>query len=387
MPDSAKSSRRSFLSGRTAIDALGDALSGPPQPLPPPASIGVQAGSHLLSVSREAMACLFEIVLDAASYRDKTDAAVAALDLVDSLESQLTVYRETSEVADINRRAGREPVVVEEGLYQLLQRAAALSDQTQGAFDVTAGRLSKVWGFYRRQGSMPSPGDVEEALQTVGGRHLQFDDQARSVRFMQPGLELNLGAIGKGYALDRAADSLAAAGINDFLIHGGNSSVLARGNRILGFGLPILDSATDQQDQSKIQNPKSKIASGWSIALRHPLKPDVRLAEFFLRDQALGTSGSGTQFFHYQGKRYGHIIDPRSGWPAEQVLSATVIAPRAEQADALSTAFYVMGIDVALAYCEQQPDIAALLVTQAGSAGGIELHPLNLSDDRWRRLT
>src|SRR4051794_38886738 len=148
MADSTKTTRRGFLSGRSAAEALGDALAAPPQQLPPPASIGVQAGSHLLSVSREAMACLFEIVLDAASYRDKTDSAVAALDLVDSLERQLTVYREMSEVAKINRRASREPAVVEEGLYQLLKRAAALSHQTQGAFDVTAGRLSKIWGFY-----------------------------------------------------------------------------------------------------------------------------------------------------------------------------------------------------------------------------------------------
>src|SRR5947207_14803532 len=102
MPDSTKTSRRGFLSGRSAVEALGDALSGSPQPLPPPASIGVQAGSHLLSISREAMGCLFEIVLDAAMYRDATDAAVSALDLVAALEDQLTVYRETSEVAGVN---------------------------------------------------------------------------------------------------------------------------------------------------------------------------------------------------------------------------------------------------------------------------------------------
>jgi thiamine biosynthesis lipoprotein len=302
------------------------------------------------------------------------------------LEGQLTVYRETSEVAEINRRAGHEPVVVEDGLFRLLLRAAALSEETQGALDITAGRLSKVWGFFRRQGSMPSAEDIAQALSTVGSGHLQFDDAARSVRSLQPGLELNLGAIGKGYALDRAADALSAAGVRDFLIHGGNSSVLARGNRILDFGLPILDSDSDPADQSKIQNPKSKIPTGWSVALRHPLKPDVRLAEFFLSNQALGTSGSGTQFFHYQGKRYGHIIDPRTGWPAEQLLSATVIAPSAEQADALSTAFYVMGLSAAEAFCKQHPNIAGLLVTQTSAAGGIELHPLNLPDDRWQRL-
>jgi thiamine biosynthesis lipoprotein len=123
----------------------------------------------------------------------------------------------------------------------------------------------------------------------------------------------------------------------------------------------------------------------WTVALRHPLRPDVRLAEFTLDGQALGTSGSGTQFFHYQGRRYGHIIDPRSGWPADQVLSATVIAPTAEQADALSTALYVMGLEPAREFCAAHPEISALLTTQTG-AGTIDLHPLNLADDRWRRL-
>ena len=127
-------------------------------------------------------------------------------------------------------------------------------------------------------------------------------------------------------------------------------------------------------------------SAGWSVALRHPLKPDIRLAEFVLTDQALGTSGSGTQFFHHQGKRYGHILDPRTGWPADQVLSATVIAPTAEQADAISTAFYVMGVEKARVYCEQHAEIAALLVTAVSRAGGLELHPLNLPDDRWQRL-
>jgi len=341
--------------------------------------------SHLLSVSREAMACLFEIVVDAATYRDATDVAVAALDLVEQLEGQLTVYRDTSEVMLINRRAANAPVEVESGLFQLLTRAVALSEATGGAFDITAGQLSKVWGFFRRQGKMPSAIDVAQALATVGSRHLQLDAATSSVRFLQPGLELNLGAIGKGYALDRAADVLVAGGVNDFLIHGGNSSVMARGGRISDCRFQISD-LSKGAPQSEICHLKSEISPGWSVALRHPLKPDVRLAEFLLRDQALGTSGSGTQFFHYQGKRYGHIIDPRSGWPAEQVLSATVIAPTAEQADALSTAFYVLGLEGAERYCQKHPEISALLLKPSGSSGQIELFPVNLAEDRWRRL-
>src|SRR5262245_20250951 len=126
MAEPTKTTRRDFLSGKSAAEAIGDALIGSPQELSPPSSVGVQPGSQLLSVSREAMACLFEIVFDAATYRDRTDVAVAALDLVERLEAQLTVYRDTSEVAEINRRAAVEPVVVEEGLFGLLTRAIGL---------------------------------------------------------------------------------------------------------------------------------------------------------------------------------------------------------------------------------------------------------------------
>ena len=387
MAERTKTTRREFLSGKSAVEALGDAVIGPPQPLPPPKSVGVQPGSHLLSVSREAMACLFEVAFDAALYRDRTDAAVAALDLLEPLEAQLTVYRETSEVVQLNRRAAEAPVEVEAGLFALLQRAVALYEATAGAFDITAGRLSKVWGFYRRQGQMPAADEIAAALTTVRSRHLQLDAARQTVHFLQPGLELNLGAIGKGYALDRVADAIAAGGIGDFLLHGGNSSVVAWGGRNAEFRIQNAEYGKDApvSSDSEFCILNSEFPA-WTVGLRHPLKPDVRLAEFLLTNQALGTSGSGTQFFHYQGKRYGHILDPRTGWPADQVLSATVIAPTAEQADALSTALYVMGLPAAREFCERHAEIAALLTTTASQAGGIELHPLNLEADRWQRL-
>ncbi|MCI0357860.1 MAG: FAD:protein FMN transferase, partial [Planctomycetaceae bacterium] len=315
------------------------------------------------------------------------DAAITALDLVERLEAQLTVYRDTSAIVAINRRAFREPVAVEPRLFDLLARAVELSQATGGAFDITSGPLSKIWGFYRRQGSMPAAAEVAAALALVGSDKLTLNHAKRTIRFQQPGMELNLGAIGKGHALDRAAEVLTTAGIRDFCVHGGNSSVLARGFRISDFRFQISEEQSESSfSQSEIQNLKSEIDAGWSIALRHPLKPEVRLAEFRLVDQALGTSGSGTQFFHYRGKRYGHILDPRTGWPADKVLSATVIAPTAEQADALSTALYVMGLEAAREFLAARPEIAALLVTSGAKAGMTELHPINLADDAWRAL-
>lgn len=369
MPDS---SRRDFLTGKAAVHALAEVRDKLAPPLAPPPAESPR--SYLVSVSRDAMACTFEIALNAGQYPGGTDAALAALELVDRLEDQLTIYREHSEISLLNRRAAMESVVVEGGLFDLLIRAQRLCDETGGAVDVTSGPLTQVWGFYRRQGRMPSQVEIGEALSRVGSQWLELDEVSRSVRFARPGMELNLGAIGKGYALDRAAELLESQGIGDFLIHGGSSSVLARGSR---------DAASPPDPGAPSLSPS---ATGWLVALKHPLKPDQRLAEFTLVNQALGTSGSGTQFFHYQGKRYGHILDPRTGWPADKMLAVTVIAPTAALSDAISTAFYVGGIELAESYCRQHPEIAALLVTPGTRAGSLDLHPVNLAADQWRAL-
>ena len=393
-------SRREFLTGRSALRALTDAHGELAEPLPSPSGSGQ---TWLTQISREAMACEFEVLLDARKYPAGPDAAVEALDLVEALEAQLTVYRDTSEISRLNQRAYEERVEVEAGLFRLLEQAKELWTATGGAFDVTSGALSKVWGFYRRQGQMPNPSEVAQALAKVGSQHLELDSTRASIRFLVPGLEINLGAIGKGYTLDRCAELLVSHGIDDFLIHGGNSSVLARGARGQETGVRGQESGIRSQESADrvdsdvglISNLKSDASSPssqpsapspslpWSVGLRPPLRPEHRLAEFVLKNQALGTSGSGSQFFHHQGKRYGHILDPRTGWPAEQVLSATVIAPTTAEADALSTAFYVLGLAGAKAYCQQHPQISALLVTLQGA--GVELCPVNLHEESWRR--
>jgi thiamine biosynthesis lipoprotein len=175
-------------------------------------------------------------------------------------------------------------------------------------------------------------------------------------------MEINLGAIGKGFALDRCAEVLDARGVQDYLIHAGQSSILARGSRSAGKG------------------------SGWSVAVRHPLKPTVRLAELRLFDRALGTSGSGNQFFYFQGTRYGHVLDPRTGSSVEGILSATVLAPNAAQADALSTAFFVLGVDQVRQFCQNHPDISAILVCPGHRKGSLVIHVIQLKDDEWRSL-
>jgi len=326
---------------------------------PRPASLANQE-SYLVQLSRPAMACRFEITLNAGQHEDGSEAALTALDMIEELESQLTVYRDSSEVAHINHWAAETPVKVEPRLFALLRVAMLLSQATGGAFDITSGPLTKIWGFYRRNGSIPAACELQTAMQDVGSHHLAFDEAAQSIHFLRRGVELNLGAIGKGYALDRAAETMLAAGIENFLIHGGQSSVLARGARGLS------------------------ASGGWSVGIGHPLNPERRLAEVWLRDRALATSGASHQYFRHQGKRYGHILDPRTGWPAEGVLSSTVLAPTAAQADALSTAFYALGVSATQDWCREHPEVGALLIHPSGDRSSVEITVCGLTDADWR---
>jgi len=315
--------------------------------------------AYLVRIGRRAMACQFQFFLNAGQYADGCPAAMEALDLVEHLESQLTVYRPDSEVSTINRDADTNAILVEAELFDLLVRSVELWRQTEGAFDITAGPLSEVWGFARRQGRMPRQAEIVAALSRVGCHHLRLDDRDQTIQFDSQGVQLNLGAIGKGEALDRAAAVIHGAGIGDFLFHGGQSSVLARGNCAGNAG------------------------GGWTVGLIHPLHPQRRIGQIHLRDGALSTSGSGTQFFTHRGRRYGHILDPRTGQPAEGMLSCTVIAPTAAEADALSTALFVMGPDLAAAWCGKRPDLAAVLISPGPKTGTVQIDTINTCDQQW----
>jgi thiamine biosynthesis lipoprotein len=330
----------------------GPRASPPPRASSPP--LTVDRSSLAVSIRRRIMACEFEVQLAAARDDDSMEHVFAALDLAEALEAQLTVYRGDSEVVRINRCAAVEPVRVEPRLFDLLRLAEKLHAGTRGAFDITTGPLSEAWGFSRREGRIPDDESLAAARRLVGMRHVSLDDEANTIAFRRPGVTVNFNGIGKGYALDRMAELFGANGVGDYLLHGGKSSVLARGSR-------------PGQDEA-----------GWTVGLRHPLRPAERLAEFRLWDRALSTSGSGTQFFIRGGRRYGHILDPRTGRPAEGLYSATVIAPTAAEADALSTAFYVMGPESVRHYCAERPAISALLVAPADREGEVRLLEFNL---------
>jgi len=330
----------------------------PEEPTPPPA---VLPELHTLVVGREAMACQFEIVFNAGEVPDATERAVEALDLVEEIEARITVYRDSSEIARLNTSAAAGWQAVSPDVFELLTRARELFDQTEGAFDAAAGSLVRVWGFLRRQGRMPTDQELAAARAAAGMQWVELDPEGCHVRFLRPGVEFNLGAIGKGWALDQVIDQLTAAGVASALVHGGSSSVRAMGT----------------------QGPDLPGRQGWRVGMRHPLRPGRRLATVRLSNAALGTSGSGTQFFVDRGRRLGHILDPRTGLPAEGVLSATVIAPTAATADALSTALYVLGPAGLQRIAPAGGPVAAWLVVPARRAGTVRLLTANVDPEGW----
>ena len=183
----------------------------------------------LIHVSRRAMACEFEVRFPAELYPQGTQSALAALDLIEALEEQLSFFRPGSEISRINRLAAEAAVEVAPPLFELLQLAMSLYEQTAGAYDITAAPLWEAWGFARRAGEIPSDAQLAEARSLVGGRLVELDPTRQTVRFRKPGVRINLGSIGKGHALDVCAERLLALGVDDFLLHGGQSSVLAHG--------------------------------------------------------------------------------------------------------------------------------------------------------------
>jgi FAD:protein FMN transferase len=292
---------------------------------------------HWIHVHRVVMACRFEVLL---SEDDAADipAARVALDEADDLESTLTVFRDTSDVVDLNRRAFDQEVVVAPRLFALLARSAELHAATEGAFDVTSTPLSRCWGFFTSGGRLPSDGDIDAARTCTGMHHVALDNATRGVRFARSGIEVNFGAIGKGYALDCMTSILRREATRRALLSAGRSSVIGLGGR----------------------------GRGWPVDVR-PVLASRAAARLWIRDGAVGTSGAGEQFVDVDGRRYGHVIDPRSGRPACGVLGASVVTSTAADADALSTAFLIGGPDLARRYCEAHPGTLAILVLDDAS--------------------
>jgi thiamine biosynthesis lipoprotein len=290
-------------------------------------------------LARHAMATRFEIVLHGENPARLRGAGEEALAEVDRIEAQLSIYRPTSELARVNAGAAREPVQVTPPVFRLLKQARQLHRESGGAFDITIAPLMRCWGFMDGSGSLPDPAEVARVRRHVGMQHVILDEKNLTVRFDGEGVMLDLGAIGKGYAIDRAAETLREAGITSALLHGGTSTVYGLG--------------------------KPPEGDTWKVAVESPPSDGATppwLATVPLQDEALSVSAVWGKFFEHGGKTFGHVLDPRAGQPVASAVLAAVVLPSATETDALSTALLVVGLDGHEKIAQLRPGMRTLVV-------------------------
>jgi len=309
-----------------------------------------------IRLSARVMACDFSVIMNPGP-TEQIEAAGESLELVHSIEGWLSIYRESSELSGVNRMAAESPVSVRRELFDLLQKALEIRTRTDGAFDMATGSLTRLWRECRRENRIPVQSEIDFALNESGLKNVELNSESQSVSFRQSGIVLDPGAIGKGFALDEASAWLMKSvhGPEAFLLHGGHSSLIAQGGH--------------------------NGHQGWPVGLGNPLFTEKRLGTLLLCDQAMATSGSNIQFFRHEGKRYGHILAPGTGWPVDGMLSVTVLAPSAALADALSTAFFVMGVEKAHQCCKNWPEVGAILLPFPDKGNRVQPTLINIPED------
>jgi thiamine biosynthesis lipoprotein ApbE len=280
------------------------------------------------------MACLYAIeayaVGDEQALRKTLE---AALDEVDRIDRLMSHYKRESALSRLNREAGQHAVSVDAELFAFIKRSLQYSEESDGAFDITVGPVMKAWGFFAGEGHLPSESELATARQRVGARHVVLNDHDHTIRFDADGVELDLGGIAKGYAVDRAVEILRARHVDAALVSAGGST-------IYGLGAP-------------------PGRDGWSVAIQDPTDARKVARQVTLRNRSLSVAGSSEKSFEANGVRYSHIMDPRTGRPVQGILSVAVLTETGTEGDALDDALFVVGPSKSAAYLKHYPDADA----------------------------
>jgi thiamine biosynthesis lipoprotein len=276
------------------------------------------------------------VAKDSNSGKAYIDKAIAE---IKRIEKRISSWDPASETTEINRNAGIGPVKVSTELFELIQRSVGISKLTDGAFDITYASMDRIWKFDGSMTQMPSKEEIKASVAKVGFGNIVLDPVATTVFLKVKGMKIGFGAIGKGYAADRAKELLMAQGV-------------AAG---------IINAAGDMNTWG--QQPSGQ---DWQVAITNPMDKNKVFALLPINNGAVVTSGNYEKYVQFNGKRYTHIIDPRTGYPSSGIVSVTVFAPKAELADALATSVFVMGKEAGLHRINQLPQVECIIIDDNG---------------------
>ena len=288
--------------------------------------------------SVDAMGTGFSIVAYGEDRARLQTAVAQGLEEARRLDEMLSNYKPDSEWSQMNRQAADRPFPASGELFELLSACTQYSRASDGTFDISVGPLMKLWGFHKGTGHLPHRAEVRGAMSLVGYRNILLDPTHHWVRFAKQGIELDPGGIGKGYAVDRIAQILKDQGVQHALVSGGGSSIYA-------IGAPPNE-------------------PGWKADIKNPRDPSKPIASVVLKDESMSTSGSYEKFFRAEGKLFSHIMDPRTGFPAQGMLSTSVITPKTIDSEAWAKPYYILGAhwtaqhkqkDFRVFFCEDKP--------------------------------
>jgi thiamine biosynthesis lipoprotein len=281
----------------------------------------------------------FEMIVEAKDIPQADIYIDMAVAEVSRIENLISDWIPTTPISEVNRNAGVKPVKVPQEVFDLVQRSIKISELTSGAFDISYASMDKIWKFDGSMTKMPSPEEIKKSVEKVGYKNIILDAKNSTIFLKNPGMKLGLGGIGQGFIADKIKALLVSKGV------------------VAG----IVNISGDINTWGKQLNGEK-----WKVGIKNPLNKDKIFATFPLEDSAVETSGSYEKYVTFNGIRYSHIIDTRTGYPASGVISVTVFAKSTEFADALATGVFVMGVDVGLDLVNQLPGIGCIYVDDKG---------------------
>ncbi len=302
-------------------------------------SVGLLFAQEPFKRTLKLMGSRFDITVVAKDPVEANEHIDLAVNEITRIEQLISSWDPNSQTSEINRNAGIKPVKVDSELFDLIQRGIGISKLTDGAFDISYASMDKIWKFDGSMTVMPSVDSIKASVSKVGYHNIIMDKENTTVFLKLKGMKIGFGAIGKGYAADKAKNLLI-------------SKVVVAG---------IINASGDMNTWGKQPD-----GSEWKVAITNPMDKNKVFALLPISNGAVVTSGNYEKYVTFNNIRYTHIIDPRSGYPATGIISVTVFAPKAELADALATSVFVMGIEVGLNRIEQLPKVECIIIDDKG---------------------